>query len=339
MFTHEETPLLEALGISPAEEEVYGILTDAQSATVDQVARVLGMSDDQTGSILRSLQTKGLINSSAEDPQQFIPVAPDLALRVLILRRQEELERARMGLDHFLTRFRDALAERPSTHLLELVRGRDAVVKCIQDIHAATEREIQLLDRPPYAMDRVGQNESELELLARGVAYRAIYDPEGLEQPGAAESARLHVEAGEDARVLSGVPLKLVISDRRLGFIPVSRVAAIEGGVLVHESSLLDALMMLFEMMWARAAPFGVSRDAEPALAASQIDAELVALLCAGQKDETIARQLGVALRTVRRRVQRVMLELGARTRFQAGVLATIRGWVVSEPGDDAQAP
>jgi DNA-binding NarL/FixJ family response regulator len=51
----------------------------------------------------------------------------------------------------------------------------------------------------------------------------------------------------------------------------------------------------------------------------------LLGLLVAGLKDETIARQLGVSLRTVQRRIAALMHELGARTRFQAGVAARDR--------------
>ena len=45
-------------------------------------------------------------------------------------------------------------------------------------------------------------------------------------------------------------------------------------------------------------------------------------------KDEQIARELGLSLRTVRRRVAEVLDELGATSRFQAGVEAVRRGWV-----------
>jgi DNA-binding NarL/FixJ family response regulator len=51
-------------------------------------------------------------------------------------------------------------------------------------------------------------------------------------------------------------------------------------------------------------------------------------LLALGAKDEVIARHLGVSLRTARRRVADLFDELGAATRFQAGVEAGRRGWV-----------
>jgi DNA-binding NarL/FixJ family response regulator len=49
-------------------------------------------------------------------------------------------------------------------------------------------------------------------------------------------------------------------------------------------------------------------------------------LLAAGLKDEAIARQLGISLRTVHRRTSELSLALGARARFQAGVLAERSG-------------
>ncbi|MBZ5735679.1 LuxR C-terminal-related transcriptional regulator [Nocardioides sp. TRM66260-LWL] len=50
--------------------------------------------------------------------------------------------------------------------------------------------------------------------------------------------------------------------------------------------------------------------------------------LAVGAQDDQIARLLGVSLRTVRRRVADVMAELGAESRFQAGVEAVRRGWL-----------
>ncbi|MDQ1687374.1 MAG: hypothetical protein QOK42_349 [Frankiaceae bacterium] len=45
-------------------------------------------------------------------------------------------------------------------------------------------------------------------------------------------------------------------------------------------------------------------------------------------KDEAIARQLGVSLRTVQRAVQTISLALGVTSRFQLGAEACRRGWI-----------
>ena len=54
----------------------------------------------------------------------------------------------------------------------------------------------------------------------------------------------------------------------------------------------------------------------------------LLRQLAAGAEDEQIARTLGLSLRTVRRRISQLMIELGADTRFQAGAEAARRGWL-----------
>lgn len=51
-------------------------------------------------------------------------------------------------------------------------------------------------------------------------------------------------------------------------------------------------------------------------------------LLCEGEKDEAIARQLAVSVRTCRRYIAEFMAQVGARNRFQAGVIALREGWL-----------
>src|SRR5690606_39837840 len=60
---------------------------------------------------------------------------------------------------------------------------------------------------------------------------------------------------------------------------------------------------------------------------------ELLTLLSAGNTDESAAAQLGVSVRTVRRMVADIMDRLGARSRFQAGVKAADRGWLLNRTG------
>jgi DNA-binding NarL/FixJ family response regulator len=64
--------------------------------------------------------------------------------------------------------------------------------------------------------------------------------------------------------------------------------------------------------------------DREPTAATRR----LLRLMRTGAIDETIARELGISLRTVHRRITRLQNLLGVRSRFQLGVIACERGWV-----------
>jgi DNA-binding NarL/FixJ family response regulator len=55
---------------------------------------------------------------------------------------------------------------------------------------------------------------------------------------------------------------------------------------------------------------------------------QVLRLAAQGMCDDSIARQLGVSVRTVRARFADAMSELGAQSRFHAGVEAARRGWL-----------
>lgn len=64
---------------------------------------------------------------------------------------------------------------------------------------------------------------------------------------------------------------------------------------------------------------------AEEPTAATQ---RLLRLMRTGATDPAIARELGVSLRTLYRRIARLQSLLGVQSRFQLGVLAAELGWL-----------
>ena len=91
--------------------------------------------------------------------------------------------------------------------------------------------------------------------------------------------------------------------------------------LLMRSPPVISSYVAFFEELW---------RRAEPILAAgrSEQDVKLLEYLALGFKDEALARQLGLSLRTVRRRIAALMAEHGVDTRFQLGMSASSRGLV-----------
>ncbi|MFN2543362.1 MAG: helix-turn-helix domain-containing protein [Actinomycetota bacterium] len=322
--------MLEPLGMSALEEGIYRLLIDQQALPAAGIAKALGAGARETRAALGNLEAKGLVSRSPSARSDYVPVSPDMALKVLLLRREEETERLRGTVDELAAQFRASLERRPPTHVVELVRGRESVLRRFEQLQESAREEIVMLDRPPYAMN-VEENPGEIQALRRGVRYRVIYDRLGVQLPKVLEVAELHADAGELGRVLTDVPLKLAIADRRVAIVPVIREEpGIEGVIVVHESALLDAIAGFFEMLWAKADPLGAATRSDPDLGGggspAATDAQILDLLALGMKDQAIARLLGVTLRTVARRVKRLMEDLGADTRFQAGMRAVQRG-------------
>ena len=92
-----------------------------------------------------------------------------------------------------------------------------------------------------------------------------------------------------------------------------------------EQPAIVEALSWWFELVWERATVVSELDLGEPR---KDLRTHLLRQLAAGAKDEQIARSLDLSLRTVRRRVADLMNDLGADSRFQAGVEAARRGWI-----------
>ncbi|GLY69300.1 helix-turn-helix domain-containing protein [Amycolatopsis taiwanensis] len=321
--------VLSEVGVSADDERVYRDLLHQPRATLSELAAHTGRTTVSLRRTFSRLEELGLVSRLAGRPVRFLPTRPDVAVAALISRREEALAKARLGALALLAEVPSAEHRAPE-ELVELVQGRTAVAQRFTQLQQAATDELLVLDRPPYAQDPAEQNTGELERLERGVRVRGIYAVSALEIPGKLRLAQEAVAAGEEARISPDVPMKLAIVDRQSAILPLTTEAPAiaDSAVIIHSSTLLDALVALFEILWRSALPLPArSVEAIAADPANPPDPALFTLLAAGLKDEAAARQLGVSLRTVHRRVSELMDELGARTRFQAGLLAARRGW------------
>ena len=136
-------------------------------------------------------------------------------------------------------------------------------------------------------------------------------------------AVRLWLSQGEQARVAPDVPTRMIVFGSEAAVIDLTFDQESETDLIVRSPVLVAALRELFELVWTHA----VAVSHADMDTANDERKRLIELLSLGQKDEYVARHLGVSLRTVRRRVADLLTELGAATRFQAGMEAVRRGW------------
>ncbi len=334
--------LLESLGVSDGEERVYRALLRDPEARIGDLALTVGVDHLQIRSLLTSLEVKGLISRSSGKHPGYVPVIPDVAVEGLIQRRQKEIELIRALLPQLRREYHNPEDRENPMEFVEVVSGRKAVSRWFAHLQKTATRSVLVFDKPPYAQPDAsdGQpiNDLEFDRLKDSIEYRAIYSEDAVAYPGRARAIHEYVRAGEQARVSSRLPMKLAIADHRLAILPLiadapsqDAPAQVESAIVVHPSSLLDALVTLFDVLWERALPLASSEAAAKDLGSEGEDEEwesLLALLTAGLTDEVIARQMGISIRTVRRRVRHLMDRLGAVSRFQAGIQAAKRGWL-----------
>lgn len=316
---------LQTLGLTAQEEGLYTLLVASPPLTRDELSLRWDRADRESGATLLSrLEQHGLITTLAGSPERVSAIAPDVALADLAERRIADLAGAK---DRATAELRDRWVQVEhgvdARDVIEIIVGRSAIHQRVRILERAAQ-EILGFDRPPYATEQM-DNPVESGKLQEGCTYRSVYEGTSLEYPGQMESIREAVGLGEQARVLWGVPMKMVIADRKMAVVPLETAPdTIEVAAVVHPSSLLDSLCVLFEVLWERATPFAdpsvEDRTAVGTTAPDPGQSSLLTLMAAGLPDKAVARQLGVTERTVQRWIRAAMTEHAAHTRFQLGL-------------------
>jgi sugar-specific transcriptional regulator TrmB len=311
---------LEALGIPDIEERAYCVLLNHHMATVGEVASWLSLPTRKTQQLLDSIESKGLVTHSPERPPRYIAAPPEFAVEALISQRQAVLERVRLGIPDLKRRAASTAENHEREQIVEIITSRAAVGRIYVQMVQTIQNEVLVFQRAPALFASHQEKPS-------GVRVRTISDEEYLALPGAMNLLRLDVESGEEARVFPTLPIKMVILDRRVGFIPLNPMDEDSPMLLVRSSALLDAFYSLFERTWERSAPIVFTRTGElntgqPGPRLSKAAEQLIPLLAAGLNDKTIAHEAGMSRATLNRRIAELMKCFGTRTRFQLGLRA-----------------
>ncbi|MGW4234678.1 LuxR family transcriptional regulator [Streptomyces sp. NPDC004980] len=318
---------LRLLGIGHAAGQLYLALLELAPAPLSAIAAAAGLDDAELATAYGALVDAGLASAAGEGGDVVAPVPPTAGLEILARRRAAEVEESRITVGGAFESFRRHRLAAYNDHLVEVVTG-DAIGPRIRHAWASARDQIRQFESPPY-FPLADATDDALATLARGVTQRVVYSRESLEHPGhLKEVIEPCIKAGEKARVLPSVPVKLVIIDDAYALVSLSiEEADVHNTMLVVQPcGLLSALMALFEQSWQNALPFHGRTTRPGGLPPS--DRRLLWLLAGGASDDVIARELGISRRTLFRRLQILMAQLGAANRFQMALQAQRSGWL-----------
>lgn len=319
--------MLEPVGLSELESRLYVTLIQHPRSSAAELALHCGVSTGQAARALALFVRRGMASRLPGRRSSYLAVAPDIALQPMLGRREEELHQVRTAMHELTQLFRRASRYTHPAEQVEVVTGGDNIISRVLALQDSVKFRLRGIDKLPHLMAGHSANaEGEDRRLAAGIEYRVIYDREVLALPSKFAEVQGSIRRGEQARALTGAPLKVWIADDTSALLPMrGDTYTIDAAFVLHPSTLLDAVIALFESEWRRATP--IRQPAAVPQMPDEATRILLGLLAAGLTDESIARALEVGLRTVQRRIHDLMVELNAVTRFQLGLAARDRGW------------
>ncbi|WP_200262140.1 helix-turn-helix transcriptional regulator [Streptomyces sp. HSG2] len=324
---------------------VYAWVLGHGSASVDAIAARTGADAGEGAAAVKRLLKLRLLQQHPDEPATVFAVAPETAAAQLAAPVEAEILHQRQRLSGIR---RELLRAAPT---YDNRRSAVGAVEVLENLHLVREALAQASERcceeiiasQPGGGARVSEAMEEAlvrdrAVLERGVRLRTLYHHTArFNGPSQAYVAAASALGGEyrTAHELFG---RLIVFDRETAFIPVQGDSW--GAVVIREPSTIAYLCEIFEQTWDRATPFTAAVGQQLETVSREIHETIVRLLAAGLKDEAIARRLGMSLRTARRHIADIMGDLGAESRFQAGVRAAAQGLLdADEPDATLVAP
>ncbi len=326
--------MLEALGLSVLADLVYRAMLRDPDYGVAELTVALAIEERDVRAALDELADMMLVRSSRDRPGVMRAVSPEVGLADLVQRQEVELAQRQAQVAAAKAAVTTLVAECADSTLNgmggERLIGLDAIQRRLEQLGRTMASDCLAVHPGPAQRpeDLEAGRSLDRDALARGVAFRTLYQDSARNDAATVAYAHWLLELGGEVRTAPVLPQRMVIVDRSQALVPIDPSNSRTGALYVTEPGILRSLLDLFEVAWATAVPLGALRERDETTGLTTMEREILQLLAAGLTDEGVGRRLGVSLRTVRRIMASIMERLQASSRFEAGLKAAQRGWL-----------
>ena len=257
---------LTRLGMTMYEAKAYLALIRRGSSTAAEVARIAGVPRQRIYDVLASLVERGLASTRPGRVVKYVASPPDTAIERLISDHKQVLDELERGANAMMRQLAPAFKEGQGVtdplDYIEVLRDRRAINERFSELQESISDEILVFTKPPYATPPQ-EEEKGLEVSMTFKA-RSVYEFSIFDDPETIEGVRGFIQAGEEARFVPELPLKLVIVDQR--YVMFGMEDPVAGGsdltmVVVEHPSLAATLKIAFNAEWARGLTFEEAHD------------------------------------------------------------------------------
>jgi DNA-binding CsgD family transcriptional regulator len=319
--------------LAPEVIEAYHRLLATDGCAKDEATASIG--DAAMLRTLTDLRMAHIQPHSPVDPAWLRPASPDLALQGVLAGRQYQLAREQRLLLDGQRRVADAQARYATwvpgkfpAHLVEVVSDRKQISELSASLENTARKDWMTLENLDTEMPLTEDfARPPMPAFAGQVRCRSIYVAAAMEHPVARQIIHACTKAGEQARLLRNVPMKMKLADQATALLPLTPTGT-AGALLVRAPVILAALREYFELLWERATPLTPQQRPMPGDRLTPAQQKVLNLMAEGLQDDAIARRARISTTTVRRHIAAIMARLGVSSRFAAGAAAQRRGWI-----------
>jgi sugar-specific transcriptional regulator TrmB len=243
------------VGLTQYEARVYVALVRRDGSTPSEVARMAGVPRPRIYDVLESLVAKGLAALRPGGTAKYLAIAPAEAMERLIEAQRRQLglleADAQAAVEELSPAYQEGRHYSDPLDYIEVIHDPDLLAKRFAELQSSVRREMLTFSKDPYAV-RIEKNLTGMKLAGRYV-LRSVYEVSVLDDPAQREGVRLFAEAGEQARFVEELPMKLGIIDEKKVMLAMPDPVAGKDDlttVVIEHPHLARILKIAFESVW-----------------------------------------------------------------------------------------
>lgn len=312
---------------------VYGYAArNGAIQSICTVATDLGLTMHEVNAAVDQLIELRLLRVDQDADGWLVPVDPEIAAALSICPMEREIYQRREMIAQIRGRietFRRAYAHtgkrgasEPAS--VESLTGSMEVRGFLKIASDACRREILVLQAGREDTEDLDFPQTSLALLERGVAVRIVCQHRSRADLSVRTKIKKLTDAGAVVRTVSHLPRGAVVFDRSLAVLCGPPDGADTTAASVRNDEVVRFLLDMFDHLWDAGTPFD-SVGSGYAEVVDDLQQTIARLMARGFTDEVVARKLGISVRTCRRHIAALLVNLDAVSRFQAGAQAARR--------------
>lgn len=260
-------PLIDALiglGLTQYAARAYLALVVRDRYTAAELARASGVPRQRIYDVLNSLNERGLVRVRPGPVARYAAVDPEAAVsRMMEVHRSAYEQRERAGaelIDQLAPLWTRGRSEDDPLDYVEVIRDREQLGERFAELQSGARHQLLTLAKMPYLVVENQAGMAAAQRLAReGGDVRCVYEHAMLDDLALVAHTRGFVDAGERARLVAEVPMRLCIADGTRVLMSMRDPRADEASstsLLIEHPALAQLLIQAYESIWAAGEEF-----------------------------------------------------------------------------------
>lgn len=255
---------MKKIGLQEYESKAYFVLLTQGNLNAKEISQKAKIPQPKVYTILSNLIKKGFCSRVPGQAKQYKALEPKVAFSPM----KSEIEEQQAYMDHVIKNLEKIYVMESTKTLddyIEVLTNNQQIHEKYVSLKNQATQELIAFVKPPFAHESnknklAKQEKVDSDKLKKGIVSKAIYEiPKDENASFLIPHIEKSVNAGEEARMLENVPIKLHIFDERFVLLALNNSynsSAKLTMLAIEHPDLASANKILFKHLWEKAIPF-----------------------------------------------------------------------------------